>query len=37
MNSIILTGRATAVPELKYLPTNGKEVATVTIAVDRPL
>ena len=36
MNSIILTGRATAVPELKYLPTNGKEVATVTIAVDRP-
>lgn len=34
MNKVILIGRLTADPELKYTP-SGTEVSTVTVAVDR--
>lgn len=35
MNSVILIGRLTREPELRFLPGNGKAVATFNIAVDR--
>lgn len=35
MNQIILIGRLTKDPELRYLPNTGIPVATFTIAVDR--
>lgn len=36
MNSAILIGRLTRDPELRYIPSTGKAVATFNIAVDRP-
>lgn len=36
MNSVILIGRLTRDPELRFLPGDGKGVCTFTIAVDRP-
>jgi single-strand DNA-binding protein len=36
MNSVVLIGRLTRDPELRFLPGNGRAVATFTIAVDRP-
>lgn len=35
MNRVILTGRLTADPELKFLPGDGKGVCSFTIAVER--
>lgn len=35
MNQIILIGRLTKDPELRYLPSTGTPVATFTLAVDR--
>lgn len=35
MNKVILIGRLTKDPELKYTPGNGTAVTTVTLAVDR--
>lgn len=35
MNEIILIGRLTKDPELRYLPNTGTPVATFTLAVDR--
>ena len=35
MNNIVLVGRLTADPELKYIPGNGTPIARFTIAVDR--
>lgn len=35
MNQIILIGRLTKDPELRYLPNTGTPVATFTLAVDR--
>ncbi|HBG7257399.1 single-stranded DNA-binding protein [Clostridioides difficile] len=35
MNSVILIGRLTKDPELKYIPGSGTAVSTFTIAVDR--
>ncbi|ENY8512174.1 TPA: single-stranded DNA-binding protein [Clostridioides difficile] len=35
MNSVILIGRLTKDPELKYIPGSGTVVSTFTIAVDR--
>lgn len=37
MNNIVLIGRLTADPELRFLPGNGAAVATFTIAVDKDL
>lgn len=36
MNSVILIGRLTKDPELRYIASNEKAVATFSIAVDRP-
>ena len=36
MNSVIIIGRLTRDPELRYIPSTGKAVATFNIAVDRP-
>lgn len=36
MNSTVLVGRLCANPELRYIPESEKEVATFTLAVDRP-
>lgn len=36
MNVAILIGRLTKDPELRYIPSTGKAVATFAIAVDRP-
>lgn len=36
MNVAILIGRLTRDPELRYIPSTGKAVATFSIAVDRP-
>ena len=36
MNKVILIGRLTRDPELRFTPANGVAVATFTIAVDRP-
>ena len=35
MNSVVLVGRLTKDPELRYIPNSGTPVATFTIAVDR--
>ena len=35
MNSVILIGRLTKDPELKYIPGSGTVVSPFTIAVDR--
>ena len=37
MNVAILIGRLTKDPELRYIPSTGKAVATFAIAVDRHL
>ena len=37
MNSVILVGRLTADPELRFLPGNGTAVATFAMAVDKNL
>ncbi|MGI6486423.1 MAG: single-stranded DNA-binding protein [Thermoanaerobacterales bacterium] len=36
LNKIILIGRLTRDPELRFTPANGVPVATFTLAVDRP-
>ena len=36
MNSVVLRGRLTKDPEIRYMPDNQKAVATFSIAVDRP-
>ncbi|ADL08965.1 single-stranded DNA-binding protein [Thermosediminibacter oceani] len=36
MNKVILIGRLTKDPELRFTPANGVAVATFTLAVDRP-
>ncbi|MCG8484283.1 MAG: single-stranded DNA-binding protein [Clostridia bacterium] len=36
MNSVILIGRLTKDPELRYIAESGKAVATFTLAVNRP-
>lgn len=36
MNSVVLIGRLTKDPEIRYTPENLKPVATFSIAVDRP-
>ena len=36
LNRIVLIGRLTADPELRYLPSSGTPVANFTLAVDRP-
>ncbi len=36
MNSVILIGRLTKDPELRYIPNSGTAVTNFTIAVDRP-
>lgn len=36
INCAIITGRLTRDPELRYIPSTGKAVATFNIAVDRP-
>jgi single-strand DNA-binding protein len=36
MNNIVLTGRLTKDPELRYIPESQKAVASFTLAVDRP-
>lgn len=35
MNKVVLIGRLTKDPELKFTPGNGTAVATFTVAVDR--
>jgi single-strand DNA-binding protein len=37
MNKVVLIGRLTKDPELKFTPGNGTAVATLTLAVDRKL
>lgn len=37
MNTVILIGRLTKDPELRYIPSTGNAVGTFSIAVDRPL
>jgi len=36
LNKVILVGRLTKDPELRYTPANGVAVATFTVAVNRP-
>ena len=36
MNAVIMIGRLTRDPELRYIPSSGKAVANFDIAVDRP-
>jgi single-strand DNA-binding protein len=36
LNQVVLIGRLTQDPELRYTPGNGVPVATFTLAVDRP-
>ena len=36
MNSVILIGRLTKDPEIRYIPENQNAVASFTLAVDRP-
>ena len=36
MNNVVLTGRLTKDPELRYIPESQNAVATFTLAVDRP-
>ena len=35
MNSVVLVGRLTKDPELRYIPNSGTPVATFTLAIDR--
>ena len=35
MNSVVLVGRLTKDPELRYIPNSGTPIATFTIAIDR--
>ena len=35
MNNVVLVGRLTKDPELRYIPNSGTPVATFTIAIDR--
>lgn len=35
MNNVVLVGRLTKDPELRYIPNSGTPVATFTVAVDR--
>ena len=35
MNNVVLVGRLTKDPELKYIPVSGTPVATFTLAIDR--
>ena len=37
MNKVVLIGRLTKDPELKYIPATGTATATFTLAVDRPI
>jgi single-strand DNA-binding protein len=37
MNNVVLIGRLTKDPELRYIPESQNAVATFTIAVDRPM
>jgi single-strand DNA-binding protein len=37
MNNIVLTGRLTKDPELRYIPESQNAVAAFTLAVDRPM
>ena len=37
MNSVVLIGRLTKDPELRYIPESQNAVATFTLAVDRPM
>ena len=36
MNNVVLIGRLTKDPELRYIPESQNAVTTFTIAVDRP-
>lgn len=36
VNNVVLVGRLTADPELRYIPSSGTAVANFTLAVDRP-
>ena len=35
MNHVVLIGRLTKDPELRYIPGTGTPVATITLAIDR--
>lgn len=37
MNNVVLIGRLTRDPEVKYIPENQMAVATFTLAIDRPV
>lgn len=37
MNSVVLIGRLTKDPEVKYISNNQMAVATFTVAIDRPV
>lgn len=37
MNNVVLIGRLTRDPELRYIPNTGTPVSTFTLAVDRGL
>ncbi|MEA4987403.1 MAG: single-stranded DNA-binding protein [Anaerovorax sp.] len=37
MNSVVLIGRLTRDPEIRYIPESQNAVATFTIAIDRPV
>jgi single-strand DNA-binding protein len=37
MNNVVLIGRLTRDPELRYIPSSGTAVSTFTLAVDKPL
>ena len=37
MNNVVLIGRLTRDPELRFLPVNGTPVATFSLAIDKPL
>lgn len=37
MNNVVLIGRLTRNPELRYIPNSGTAVSTFTLAVDKPL
>lgn len=37
MNNVVLIGRLTRDPELRYIPVSGNPVARFTLAVDRGL
>lgn len=36
MNNVVLIGRLTRDPDLRYIPDSGKAITTFTLAVDRP-